>query len=550
MAAKTLAFDTDARRALERGVNKLADSVKVTLGPRGRNVVIDKKFGSPMITNDGVTIARQVELDDPYENMGAQLAKEVATKTNDIAGDGTTTATVLAQAMVREGTRLVAAGANPMVLKRGIDAAVQAVNDLLLERASEVESREEIAHVASISAQDRTIGDLIAEAMDKVGKDGVITVEESQTTGTELELTEGLQFDKGYISPYFVTDAERMEAVLDDVSVLIHDGKISSIADLLPLLEKVLESARPLLIIAEDVDGEALSTLVVNSIRKTVKVCAVKAPGFGERRKAMLQDMAILTGAQVVSAEVGLKLDQVGPEVLGRARRATIDKDTTVVVDGAGSAEAVQDRVRQIKAEIEASDSDWDKEKLQERLAKLAGGVGVIRVGAHTEVELAERKHRIEDAISATRAAVEEGIVAGGGAALVQASSAIEDGLGKTGDELSGVLLIQRALDEPLRRIAMNAGLEGSVAVSRVREAKVGTGLDANSGEYVDLVSNGIVDPVKVTRSALSNAASIVSMLLTTEALVAEVREDEDENAGGHGHSHGHGHGHSHGPGF
>jgi chaperonin GroEL len=546
MAAKTLAFNTDARRALERGVNKLADSVKVTLGPKGRNVVLDKKFGSPTITNDGVTIARQVELDDPYENMGAQLAKEVATKTNDVAGDGTTTATVLAQAMVREGLKLVTSGTNPMVLKRGIDAAVKAVSDLLLERAIDIESRDAIAHVAAISAQDRTIGELIAEAMDKVGKDGVITVEESQTTGTELDLTEGLQFDKGYISPYFVTDAERMEAVLDDASVLIVDGKISAIADLLPLLEKVLESARPLLIIAEDVDGEALSTLVVNSIRKTVKVCAVKAPGFGERRKAMLQDMAILTGAQVVSAEVGLKLDQVGIEVLGRARRATIDKDSTVVVDGGGTKEASDDRVRQIKAEIEASDSDWDKEKLQERLAKLAGGVGVIKVGAHTEVELAERKHRIEDAISATRAAVEEGIVPGGGAALVQAATALDGGLGLTGDELAGVGLIRRALDEPLRRIALNAGLEGSVAVAHVREAELGTGLDASTGEYVELVSAGIVDPVKVTRSALANAASIVSLLLTTEALVAEQREDEPEAAGGHGH----GHGHSHGAGF
>ncbi|MDQ1632261.1 MAG: chaperonin GroEL [Frankiaceae bacterium] len=544
MVAKTLAFNADARRALERGVNKLADSVKVTLGPKGRNVVLDKKFGSPTITNDGVTIARQVELDDPYENMGAQLAKEVATKTNDIAGDGTTTATVLAQAMVHEGLKLVTSGTNPMVLKRGIDAAVKAVSDLLLERAIDIDSRDAIAHVAAISAQDRAIGELIAEAMDKVGKDGVITVEESQTTGTELDLTEGLQFDKGYISPYFVTDAERMEAVLDDVAVLIVEGKISAIADLLPLLEKILESARPLLIVAEDVDGEALSTLVVNSIRKTVKVCAVKAPGFGERRKAMLQDMAILTGAQVVSAEVGLKLDQVGIEVLGRARRATIDKDSTVVVDGAGTKEAADDRVRQIKTEIEASDSDWDKEKLQERLAKLAGGVGVIKVGAYTEVELAERKHRIEDAISATRAAVEEGIVPGGGAALVQAATALDGGLGLTGDELAGVGLIRRALDEPLRRIALNAGLEGSVAVAHVREAKLGTGLDASTGEYVDLVSSGIVDPVKVTRSALANAASIVSLLLTTEALVAEQRENEPEPAGGHGH------GHSHGAGF
>jgi chaperonin GroEL len=547
MAAKMLAFNTQARRALERGVNKLADSVKVTLGPKGRNVVLAKQFGSPTITNDGVTIARQVELDDPYENMGAQLAKEVATKTNDVAGDGTTTATVLAQAMVRDGIRLVASGVNPMILKRGIDAAVTAVSDLLRERSNEVETREEIAHVAAISAQDRTIGELIAEAMDKVGKDGVITVEESQTTGTELELTEGLSFDKGYISPYFATDQERMESVLDDVSILIVEGKISAIGDLLPLLEKVLETAHPLLIVAEDVDGEALSTLVVNSIRKTIKVCAVKAPGFGQRRGAMLQDMAILTGAQVVSPEVGLKLDQVGLEVLGTARRATIDKESTTIVDGGGTKEATEDRARQIRAEIEASDSDWDKEKLQERLAKLGGGVAVIRVGAYTEVELAERKHRIEDAISATRAAIEEGIVPGGGAALVQASSVLDDGLGLAGDELAGVGLIRQALDEPLRRIALNAGLEGSVAVSHVREAKLGTGLDAASGEYVDLVSAGIVDPVKVTRSALTNAASIVSLLLTTEALVAERREDEEPSAGG---GHGHGHGHSHGAGF
>jgi chaperonin GroEL len=543
--AKMLEFDESARRALERGVNHLADTVKVTLGPRGRNVVIDKKFGSPLITNDGVTIAREVELDDPYENMGAQLVKEVATKTNDVAGDGTTTATVLAQAMVREGLRNVAAGSSPMEMKTGIEAAVEAVSEALLAAATEIETQEEIAHVASISAQDRAIGELIAEAMSKVGKDGVITVEEAQTMGLELEFTEGLQFDKGYISPYFVTDAERMETVLEDASVLIVNGKISAIAELLPLLEKVVQSGKPLLLVAEDVDGEALSTLVVNAIRKTFPVVAVKAPGFGDRRKAMLQDIAILTGATVVSAEVGLKLDQVGLEVLGRVRRVTVDKDTTTIVEGGGEASEISDRVRQIRAEIEASDSDWDREKLQERLAKLAGGVGVIRVGAATEVELKERKHRLEDAISATRAAIEEGIVAGGGTALVRAAEVI-DQLDLTGDEAVGAAVVRKALDEPLRWIAQNAGLEGYVVVHKVRDLPAGQGLNAATGEYGDLIAQGIVDPVKVTRSAVRNAASIAALLLTTETIVAE-RPAEEDNAQAAG---GHGHGHSHGPGF
>jgi chaperonin GroEL len=542
--SKMLAFNTDARQALERGVNALADAVKVTLGPKGRNVVLDKKFGAPTITNDGVTIAREVELDDPYENMGAQLAKEVATKTNDVAGDGTTTATVLAQSMVHEGLRSVAAGANPMGIKRGIDAAVAAVSDLLRSRATEVSERKEIAHVAAISAQDNVLGELIADAFDKVGKDGVITVEESQTTGVELELTEGMQFDKGYISPYFVTDAERMEAVFEDASVLITSGKISAISDLLPLLEKVVQSGKPLLIVAEDVDGEALSTLVVNTIRKTLRVAAVKAPGFGDRRKAMLQDLAILTGAQVVSADVGLKLDSVGLEVLGSARRVVVDKESTTVVDGGGKPDEVTDRVRQIRREIEDTDSDWDKEKLQERLAKLAGGVGVIRVGAYTEVELKERKHRVEDAISATRAAIEEGIVAGGGSALVHAATVLDDDLGMTGDELAGVRLVRRALVEPARRIAINAGLEGSVVAAKIAELPVGSGLNAATGEYGDLVAQGVVDPVKVTRSAVANAASIASLLLTTETLVAERPADQEDD---HGHG---GHGHSHGPGF
>ncbi|MCW2599144.1 MAG: groEL [Frankiales bacterium] len=540
--SKTLSFSEDARRSLERGVDTLANTVKVTLGPKGRNVVIGKQYGGPTITNDGVTIAREVELEDPYENMGAQLAKEIATKTNDIAGDGTTTATVLGQAMVRGGLKAVAAGANPISLKVGIDKAVEAVNTALLAAASPVETPAEIAAVAAISAQDPRVGELVAEAMDKVGKDGVITVEESNTTGLELELTEGMQFDKGYISPYFVTDPERMESHLEDGYVLIVNGKISAIADLLPLLEKVVQSGKPLLIVAEDVDGEALSTLVVNSIRKTLKVVAVKAPGFGDRRKAMLQDIAVLTGAQVVSAEVGLKLDQVGLEVLGTARAITVTKDTTTIVDGGGAKEDLTGRVAQIKQEIENSDSDWDKEKLQERLAKLAGGVGVIKVGAHTEVELKERKHRLEDAISATRAAVEEGIVPGGGAALVHAAKALAGGLGLEGDELTGVKVVQAALDEPARWIAENAGLEGRVAVNRVREAISNTeGLNAATGEYVDLVKAGVVDPVKVTRSAVRNAASIASMLLTTETLVAD-KPAEEANAG-HGHG---GHGHSH----
>jgi chaperonin GroEL len=545
--AKMLAFGGDARQALERGVNALADAVKVTLGPKGRNVVLDKKFGAPTITNDGVTIAREVELDDPYENMGAQLAKEVATKTNDVAGDGTTTATVLAQAMVHEGLRNVASGASPLALKRGIDAAVEKISETLRGRATEVSERKDIAHVASISAQDPVLGGLIADAFDKVGKDGVITVEESQTTGVELELTEGMQFDKGYISPYFVTDPERMEAAFEDARILITSGKISAIAELLPLLEKLVQENKPLLIVAEDVDGEALSTLVVNTIRKTLRVAAVKAPGFGDRRKAMLQDLAILTGAQVVSADVGLKLDSVGLEVLGSARRIVVDKESTTVVDGGGSSDEVNDRVRQIRREIDDTDSDWDREKLQERLAKLAGGVGVIRVGAHTEVELKERKHRVEDAISATRAAIEEGIVPGGGSALIHAASVLDDGLGFTGDELSGVNLVRRALTEPLRRIAINAGLEGSVAAAKVAEMPLGSGLDASTGLYGDLLALGIVDPVKVTRSAVANAASIASLLLTTETLVAD--RPADEEADGHSHA-GHGHGHSHGPGF
>jgi chaperonin GroEL len=545
---KILEFHSDARDALQRGVDALADAVKVTLGPRGRNVVIDKKWGAPTITNDGVTIAREVELDDPYENMGAQLAKEVATKTNDVAGDGTTTATVLAQAMVREGIRNVAAGANPLSLKRGIEVAVEAVNERLLDNAREVDDQSEVAQVAAISAQDAAIGELIAEAFSKVGKDGVITVEESQTMGLELEFTEGMQFDKGYISPYFVTDAERMEAVLDDPYILINQGKISNVAEVLPLLEKVVQAGKPLFVVAEDVEGEALSTLVVNKIRGTFTAVAVKAPGFGDRRKAMLQDLAILTGGQVVAPEVGLKLDSVGLEVLGRARRVTVTKDATTIVDGGGDQTGIEDRIRQIRSEIETTDSDWDREKLQERLAKLAGGVGVIRVGAATEVELKEKKHRLEDAISATRAAIEEGIVAGGGVALVAALPALDGDLGLTGDEATGVNVVRTALVEPLRWIAQNAGHEGYVVVSKVRELPSGHGLNAATGEYGDLIAAGVVDPVKVTRSAVRNAASIAAMLLTTETLVAD-KPAEDE-ADEHGHGHGHGHGHSHGPGF
>ncbi|MCU1586749.1 MAG: groEL [Frankiales bacterium] len=545
--SKSLTFSEDARHALERGVDTLANAVKVTLGPKGRNVVIGKQYGGPTITNDGVTIAREIELEDRLENLGAQLAKEVATKTNDVAGDGTTTATVLGQAMVHEGLKAVSAGANPMGIKVGIDKAVEAVSEALLKAATPIETPAEIAAVAAISAQDPKVGELVAEAMDKVGKDGVITVEESNTTGLELELTEGMQFDKGYISPYFVTDPERMEADFTDAYVLINNGKISANADLLPLLEKVVQSGKPLLIVAEDIDGEALSTLVVNSIRKTLKVAAVKAPGFGDRRKAMLQDIAVLTGAQVVSAEVGLKLDQVGLEVLGSARTVTVTKDNTTIVEGGGSKDDVTARVGQIKNEIEASDSDWDTEKLQERLAKLAGGIGVVKVGAHTEVELKERKHRLEDAISATRAAVEEGIVPGGGAALIHAAKVLEGGLGLEGDELTGLKVVQAALDEPARWIAENAGLEGRVAVNRTRESgresgTEQTGLNAATGEYVNLVEAGVVDPVKVTRSAVRNAASIASMLLTTETLVAD-RPAEEEAAAGHNHG---GHGHAH----
>ncbi|WP_405586390.1 chaperonin GroEL [Streptomyces sp. NBC_01190] len=539
---KILKFDEDARRALERGVNKLADTVKVTIGPKGRNVVIDKKFGAPTITNDGVTIAREVELDDPYENLGAQLVKEVATKTNDIAGDGTTTATVLAQALVREGLRNVAAGASPAALKKGIDAAVKAVSDELLASARAIEGKEDIAAVAALSAQDKQVGELIAEAMDKVGKDGVITVEESNTFGLELEFTEGMAFDKGYLSPYFVTDQERMEAVLDDPYILIHQGKIASIQDMLPLLEKVIQAggSKPLLIIAEDVEGEALSTLVVNKIRGTFNAVAVKAPGFGDRRKAMLGDIATLTGATVIAEEVGLKLDQAGLDLLGSARRVTVTKDDTTIVDGAGDKSEIDARVNQIKAEIGTTDSDWDREKLQERLAKLAGGVCVIKVGAATEVELKEKKHRLEDAISATRAAVEEGIVSGGGSALVHAVKVLADNLGKTGDEATGVAVVRRAAVEPLRWIAENAGLEGYVITAKVADLDKGHGFNAATGEYGDLVKAGVIDPVKVTRSALENAASIASLLLTTETLVVEKKEEEPADAGhgGHGHSH------------
>ncbi|MEV4391859.1 chaperonin GroEL [Nonomuraea sp. NPDC049607] len=538
--AKILQFDEDARRALERGVNALADAVKVTLGPRGRNVVIDKKFGAPTITNDGVTIAREIELEERYENLGAQLAKEVATKTNDIAGDGTTTATVLAQAMVREGLRNVAAGASPLSLKRGIDKAAKEISDRLLASAREVGDKKEIANVATISAQDAKIGELIAEAFDKVGKDGVLTVEESNAMGMELEFTEGMQFDKGYLSAYMVTDPERMESVLEDAYILLTQGKISSIADFLPLLEKVAQTKKPLLVVAEDVEGEALAVLVTNKIRGTFTSVAVKAPGFGDRRKAMLQDMAILTGGQVVSEEVGLKLEHVGLEVLGTARRVVVTKDATTIVDGAGDQQAIEDRVKEIKIAIEQSDSDWDREKLQERLAKLAGGVCVLRVGAATEVELKEKKHRLEDAISATRAAIEEGIVSGGGSALIHVGKELDD-LGLTGDEATGVGVVRRALVEPARWIAENAGLEGYVVTHKVAELPAGQGLNAATGEYVDLVAQGVIDPVKVTRSAVQNAASIAGMLLTTEALVVDKPEDEAPAAGqGHGHGHGH----------
>jgi chaperonin GroEL len=547
--AKILSFSDNARHLLEHGVNTLADTVKVTLGPRGRNVVLDKKFGAPTITNDGVTIAKEIELTNPYENLGAQLVKEVATKTNDVAGDGTTTATVLAQAMVREGLRNVTAGANPAGLKRGIDAAAQKISDALLDKATEVADKASIAQVATISAQDATIGDLIAEAMERVGRDGVITVEEGSTLATELDVTEGLQFDKGFISPHFVTDAEAQEAVLEDAYILITTQKISSIEELLPLLEKVVQASKPLLIIAEDVEGQALSTLVVNAIRKTVKICAVKAPGFGDRRKAMLQDMAIITGAELVAPELGYKLDAVGLESLGTARRIVVDKDTTTVVNGGGRDTEVSDRVAQIRKEIEASDSDWDREKLAERLAKLSGGIAVIKAGAATEVEMKERKHRIEDAIAATKAAVEEGIVPGGGAALSQIAAVLDDDLGFSGEEKVGVSIVRKALHEPLRWIAQNAGHDGYVVVGKVREADWGYGLNAATDEYGDLAAAGIVDPVKVTRNAVTNAASIAGLLLTTESLVVE-KPEKAEPAGSGGHGHDHGHGHQHGPGF
>jgi chaperonin GroEL len=543
--SKSLQFDEAARRAMERGVNILADTVKVTLGPKGRNVVIAKSYGAPLITNDGVTIAKEIELSEPAENMGAQLVKQVAEKTNDVAGDGTTTATVLAQAMVKEGLRNLAAGAQPMELKYGIEQAVSAITEALRKNSTAVSGKSQIADVATISAQDKAIGDLIAEAMDKVGKDGVITVEESSTTGLELEFTEGMQFDKGYISPYFVTDADRMETILEDAYILISGQKISALSEVLPVLEKVAQASKPLLIIAEDVEGEALSTLVVNRMRGTFASAAVKAPGFGDRRKAMLQDIAILTGGQVISAEVGLKLEQIDISMLGKARRVVITKDNTTIVDGAGNKNDVAARVTEIRREIENTDSDWDREKLQERVAKLAGGVCVIKVGAHTEVELKEKKHRLEDAISATRAAVEEGIVVGGGAALVHAATALDNDLGFEGDRAVGVRLVRKACDEPLRWIAENAGQEGYVVVSKVRAMKPNEGFNAYSETYTDLVKEGVIDPVKVTRSALANAASIAAMFITTEALVFETPEEKKDEATGHGHSHGPG-GHSH----
>ena len=533
--AKILEFDENARRALERGVDKLADTVKVTLGPKGRYVVLDKKWGAPTITNDGVTVAREVELDDPFENLGAQLAKEVATKTNDVAGDGTTTATVLAQAMVHEGLRAVAAGANPVGLKKGIEAAVEAVVAKLHEAARPVDDVKDMTDVATVSSRDGHIGELIAEAFDKVGKDGVITVEESNTMGTELEFTEGMQFDKGYLSPYMVTDPERMEAVLDDPYILVNQGKISSISELLPVLEKVVQTGKPLFVIAEDVEGEALSTLVVNKMKGAFTSVAVKAPAFGDRRKAMLQDIATLTGAEVVTPDVGLKLDTIGLEELGTARRVVVTKDNTTIIDGGGDAAAVEGRVEQIKAEIENTDSDWDREKLQERLAKLAGGVCVIKVGAATEVELKEKKHRIEDAVSATRAAIEEGIVPGGGSALVHAVGVLEDGLGLSGDEATGVRIVRLGADAPLEWIARNGGVSGEVVVNKVRES--GDGYNAATGEYGDLIAQGILDPVKVTRTALANAASIAAMLLTTETLVVDKPAEEEADAhAGHGH--------------
>jgi chaperonin GroEL len=530
--AKILKFDDEARRALEAGVNKLADAVKVTIGPKGRNVVLDKKFGAPTITNDGVSIAREIELEDPFENMGAQLVKEVATKTNDVAGDGTTTATVLAQALVREGLRNVAAGASPLGLKRGIEAGVAAAVESIKSQAKVVDDKTEIAQVAAISAADATIGAVIADAIDKVGKDGVVTVEESNTFGMELDFVEGMQFDKGYLSPYFVTDAERQEAVLADPYILFVNGKISSVQDMVPVLEKVMQSGKPLLIIAEDVEGEALATLVVNKIRGTFSSVAVKAPGFGERRKAMLADMAILTGGQVISEEVGLKLDNTTLELLGRARKVVITKDETTIVEGAGAEDDVKGRISQIKREVEETDSDWDREKLQERLAKLSGGVAVVKVGAATEVELKEKKHRIEDALSATRAAIEEGVVAGGGTALIRArATVLAAAEALEGDEATGARAVWRALEAPARCIAENAGLEGAVAVRQTESEKGNVGLNAATGEFEDLVKAGVIDPAKVTRAALQNAASIAGLLLTTECLVAD--KPEEAGAGG-----------------
>jgi chaperonin GroEL len=539
MPVKLVRFDEDARRALEAGVDKLADAVSVTLGPKGRNVVLDKKWGAPTITNDGVTIAKEVELEDPWENMGAQLAKEVATKTNDVAGDGTTTATVLARAMVRLGMKNVAAGANPMALKRGIEKAVAAAVEAIQKQARDIEGKDDVAHVASISAADPEIGDIIAEALEKVGKDGVVTVEESQTFGMELEFVEGMQFDKGYISPYFVTDPDRMETVLDDPYILLVGKKVSSVQDLLPVLEKVMQGGKALAIIAEDVEGEALATLVVNKIRGTFKSVAVKAPGFGDRRKAMLEDMAILTGGEVISEEIGVKLESVSTDMLGRARRMVVTKDDTTIVEGAGDEGQIKGRIQQIRNEIDNTDSDWDREKLQERLAKLSGGVALIRVGAATEVELKEKKHRIEDALSATRAAIEEGIVPGGGVTLVRAETAL-DGLGFDGDEDTGTQIVRRALAEPARLIASNAGFEGSVIVQRIRAEKDAAGFDAAAGEWVDMFKSGIIDPAKVTRSALQNAASIAALVLTTEATVVEKPEEEEEHPAGAGHGHMH----------
>ncbi|UYG17202.1 chaperonin GroEL [Brachybacterium huguangmaarense] len=531
--AKLIEYDEEARRGLERGMNKLADAVKVTLGPKGRNVVLEKSWGAPTITNDGVSIAKEIELEDPYENIGAELVKEVAKKTDDVAGDGTTTATVLAQALVKEGLRNVAAGANPIALKRGIDKAVAAVSETLLEQAVDIETKDQIAHTAAISAGDPAIGELIAEALDKVGKEGVITVEDSNTMGLELELTEGMRFDKGYISPYFVTDAERQETVLDDPYILLMNSKISSVKDLLPLLEKVIQAGKPLAIISEDVEGEALAVLVVNKLKGSFKSVAIKAPGFGDRRKAMLEDMAILTGGQVISEEVGLKLDTAGLELLGQARKVVVTKDETTIVEGAGDAERIAARVKQIRTEIENSDSDYDREKLQERLAKLAGGVAVIKAGAATEVELKERKHRIEDAVRNAKAAVEEGIVAGGGVALLQAGKDTFSSLELAGDEATGAKIVKVAIEAPLKQIAVNAGLEGGVVAEKVKSLPVGEGLNAATGTYEDLLKAGIIDPVKVTRSALRNAASIAGLFLTTEAVVADKPEPAKAPAGG-----------------